>query len=334
VNSHLSPPQISECFIGGAEPGIEQHVRECTHCQAELASLGDSLVRFRGAVECWSSHVERAEYQVVLRATPARSSYGSPRLAGISSLAVHAALVAVILFVGTFHPVQTLMKQQFTALELDLRPYLAQQKHDAASEGGGGGGARQLADASKGKLPKPAPRQFTPPRVDPVEAKLQMPPSIIAPPDIANVPANNFGDPLSKVGIPSNGQGFAGGIGSGVGGGVGTGRGAGLGPGEGGGFGGGAYRIGGGISAPSVLFKVEPEYSEEARKAKWQGAVTLSVIVDELGRPKNVTVLRSLGLGLDQKAVEAVSQWRFKPGLKNGKPVPVFATIEVNFRLL
>ena len=88
------------------------------------------------------------------------------------------------------------------------------------------------------------------------------------------------------------------------------------------------------MSAPSVMSKVEPEYSEEARKAKWQGTVVLSVIVDELGRPRNIRVFRSLGLGLDQKAVDAVSQWRFKPGRKDGKPVPVIATIEVNFRLL
>jgi len=79
---------------------------------------------------------------------------------------------------------------------------------------------------------------------------------------------------------------------------------------------------------------VEPEYSEEARKAKWQGTVVLTVIVDEAGRPSHVSVLRSLGLGLDQKAIDAVSQWRFKPGLKDGKAVPVIATIEVNFRLL
>jgi len=82
------------------------------------------------------------------------------------------------------------------------------------------------------------------------------------------------------------------------------------------------------------MSKVEPEYSEEARRAKWQGTVVLSVIVDELGRPRNIRVFHSLGLGLDQKAVDAVSQWRFKPGRKDGKPVPVIATIEVNFRLL
>jgi len=99
-------------------------------------------------------------------------------------------------------------------------------------------------------------------------------------------------------------------------------------------MGGGAYRIGGGVSPPAIIFKVEPEYSEEARKAKFQGTVTLSVVVDEKGNPRDIKITRPLGLGLDQKAVEAVEKWKFSPGKKDGKPVPVFAQIEVNFRLL
>jgi len=330
MNPHLSGAEISECVVGGAAPFAAEHVRECARCRAEVTSLGDSLHQFRDALECWSSHLDRAEYQVVYRTSPARARYGSPRIAGLSSLAVHGALAAVIVVLGTFQPVQSLVKQRITALEIDLRPYLTQQ--DRGSSGGGGGGARQLLDASKGKLPKPEPRQFTPPRVDPItDPKLPMVPSIIAPDDVPNIEANNYGDPLSHLGIPSNGIGSGGGFGNGPNGGVGSGYGTGAGPGT---FGAGVFRIGGGVSAPSVLSKVEPEYSDEARKAKWQGTVVVSVIVDELGRPRNVRVQRSLGLGLDQKAVEAVSQWRFKPGLKDGKPVPVVATIEVTFRLL
>ena len=93
------------------------------------------------------------------------------------------------------------------------------------------------------------------------------------------------------------------------------------------------YRIGGGVSAPVPTVRPEPEYSEEARAAKWQGAVLLQVLVDENGVPQDIQVVRPLGLGLDQKAIEAVQQWRFKPGLKDGKPVAVSANIEVNFRL-
>jgi len=332
VNKHLSAPQISECLIGDAAPLVEQHAHECIECRTELVLLGDSLSQFRGALGRWSNRVASAEYQVVFRGMPARPAYGSLRLAGISSLAAHAMLLAAVFVLGTFHPVRNLVRQQITELEVDLRPYLAENKRLAG--GGGGGGARQLVDASKGKLPKPEPRQFTPPRVDPFEARLQMPPSIIAPPDLPNLQANNFGDPLGKLGIASNGTGLGGGIGSGAEGGVGPGHGGGAGPGSEGGFGGRVYKIGGGVSAPRVLFKVEPEYSEEARKAKWQGTVVLTVIVDEAGRPSHVSVLRSLGLGLDQKAIDAVSQWRFKPGLKDRTAVPVIATIEVNFRLL
>jgi protein TonB len=333
MSRHLTALQISECFVGGVAPWVEEHAGGCAECRAKVMLLGDSLCEFRDAVERWSSQLDRAEYQVVYRTTPSRTRYGSPRIAGLSSLAVHGALAAAILVLGTFQPVQSLVKRQITALEIDLRPYLAQQNQ--ASSGGGGGGARQLLNASKGKPPKPAPRQFTPPRVDPIPApKLPMPPSIIAPDDVPNLQANNYGDPLSHLGIPSNGIGAGGGIGGGANGGVGPGDGGGLGPGANGGFAGGAYRIGGGISAPIVVSKVEPEYSEEARKAKWQGTVLLRVIVDELGRPRNISVLRSLGLGLDQKAIEAVARWKFKPGLKDGKPVPVIATVEVNFRLL
>ena len=94
------------------------------------------------------------------------------------------------------------------------------------------------------------------------------------------------------------------------------------------------FRAGGGVTAPSLLHKIEPEYSEEARKAKYQGTVLLYVVVDVNGKATNIKVARSLGLGLDEKAVEAVKQWKFTPGYKDGKPVTVAATIEVNFRLL
>ena len=155
-----------------------------------------------------------------------------------------------------------------------------------------------------------------------------MVPTIIG--DEPSINATNYGDPLGKLGSPSNGMGFGGGVGSGHGGGVGSG----VGSGAGGGFGGSVYRIGGAVSSPAIIRKVEPEYSEEARKAKWQGTVELSVVVDETGHARNITVAKSLGLGLDQKAMEAVEKWLFKPGMKDGKPVPVFATIAVTFHLL
>lgn len=95
-----------------------------------------------------------------------------------------------------------------------------------------------------------------------------------------------------------------------------------------------AVHVGNGVTPPKLLHKVEPEYSEEARAAAFQGVVVLSVVIEPDGIADNMQVLKSLGLGLDQKAIQAVQQWQFQPGMMNGAPVPVAATIEVNFRLL
>jgi len=94
------------------------------------------------------------------------------------------------------------------------------------------------------------------------------------------------------------------------------------------------YRAGvGGVVAPKLLHKIEPEYSQEARIAKYQGTAVLFINIDPDGMPRNVRVIHGLGLGLDDKAVEAVNQWRFKPGELDGQAVPVAAHIEINFRL-
>ena len=90
----------------------------------------------------------------------------------------------------------------------------------------------------------------------------------------------------------------------------------------------------GGVTQPRPIYDPDPDYSEAARKAKYQGTVLLYVQVDPSGKAVNMRVLHSLGLGLDEKAMEAVKKWKFKPGIKDGKPVTVEAQIEVNFRLL
>jgi len=265
--------------------------------------------------------------------------YGRKKQSGVYSLAIHVTVIALLFTLASSKAVQQAAKDVTSLIvPLDLAPYQPKAGPQKPSGGGGGGGDRSPLPAAKGRLPKISPRQFTPPVqvFNNMNPKLPMEPTIIAPPDV-NIPNNNmlqYGDPLAKIGPPSNGPGSGGGIGSGSGGGVGSGRGPGFGPGEGGGFGGGVFRVGGGVTAPVPLYRPEPEYSEEARKAKYQGTVVLYVEVDTNGRPRNLKVMRSLGLGLDEKAMEAVEKWKFRPGYKDGKPVVVAATVEVNFRLL
>lgn len=209
---------------------------------------------------------------------------------------------------------------------------------DKKMGGGGGGGDRSPTPASKGKIPEFSKTQFTPPMaVLPNPApKMPMPATLLGPPDLKlpqmalNMP---WGDPQGVAGPPSNGPGTGGGIGSGEGGGVGSGKGGGFGPGEGGGFGGGAYSVGGNVTAPVPIYKPEPAYSEEARKAKYQGTVVLWIVVDVQGNVTDARVVRPLGLGLDEKALETVKTWKFKPALRNGTPVPVRVMVEVSFRL-
>jgi len=266
--------------------------------------------------------------------------YGRQRKSFMMSTGFQIGVVALLFTVFSTKAVQDQIKQVMPLImPTDIDPYMPKAAPKKQTMGGGGGGGdRSPLPASKGKLPKVSLRQFTPPMavVNNPNPKLTMDPSIIAPPDV-NLPQVNmsqYGDPLARIGPPSNGPGSGGGIGSGSGGGVGSGKGGGFGPGEGGGVGGGVFRVGGGVTAPSLLFKKEPEYSEEARKAKYQGTVLLYIEVDPSGKVTNIKVVRSLGLGLDEKAMEAVRQWKFKPGYKDGKAVTVAATIEVNFRLL
>ena len=264
--------------------------------------------------------------------------YGRQKRSWVLSFAIQSAAVLLLFTVASSKVVQQkLVLLTPLAFPSDLVADLPKPAPHTM-QGGGGGGDRSLLPANKGRLPKAAVRQFVPPQSVQanLDAKLTMEPSILAPPDVnlpqVNMP--NYGDPFGKIGPPSNGTGSGGGIGDGKGGGVGSGIGGGVGAGEGGGFGGGVFRVGGGVTAPTLVYKVEPEYSEEARKAKYQGIVTLYVEVAPNGKASNIRVIHSLGLGLDEKAIEAVKKWTFSPGKKDGRPVTVAASIEVNFRLL
>jgi len=206
--------------------------------------------------------------------------------------------------------------------------------------GGGGGGDHDPLPAPKGRLPKFAMQQIAPPQIvlRNVKPKLTTEPTVIVPPQahLAENHMPNLGIPSVAslpAAPPSNGSGSGGGIGSGSGGGVGVGRGAGVGAGSGGGMGGGVFKVGGGISAPQPVSTPDPDYTEEARRAKRQGTCTLWLIVDSSGHPRDIRVVHGLGFGLDAKAMEAVQQWRFDPALKDGKPVSVQISIEVEFKL-
>lgn len=265
--------------------------------------------------------------------------YNYKKDGALGSTGVHVLLVAVIAagyFIG--HRVVAVTKAETHTVILtdpgDIPP-LKPSKTQAG--GGGGGGDRDVLQASKGRLPKFSMQQITPPMVvvRNEHPKLAVDPTIVIPPEVqlANNNMPNLGDPMSHATLPSNGTGSGSGIGSGEGGGVGSGKGPGFGPGEGGGVGGGVFHVGGGVSPPRPIYQPEPEFSEEARKAKYQGTCTLGLIVGTDGRPSNIRVLSSLGMGLDEKAIEAVKNWKFEPAMKDGHPVRVEIAVEVDFHL-
>jgi periplasmic protein TonB len=200
--------------------------------------------------------------------------------------------------------------------------------------GHGGGGTHDKFAASRGALP----RMTLEDALAPPEAvllnqrpKLPEPASVVALSAAPLPPPGQLGDPLSAVPGPlSNGPGVGGGIGNNHGGGVGPGGGPGFGPYEQGNL----YRPGvGGVTPPSPLYAPDPDYSDAARKAKYQGSVILWLVVGADGRPHNLRVARSLGMGLDEKALDAVRQWRFQPATLNRQPVAVEINVEVSFRL-
>jgi len=191
----------------------------------------------------------------------------------------------------------------------------------------GGGGHAGVAPVTKGDLPKFAERPVMPPQIHPVEdAKLPVEAAVEAQPLMMRSEALSLGMPNSPV--------LGASLGSGRGAGMGGGDGAGLGAGVGGNVGGGLRTIGGGVSPPEAIYTPQPEFSEEARKAKVSGSVLVYLQVDVLGRPTHVRVLQGIGFGLDERAITAVRQYRFKPARENGVAVPVEMQVEVKFQIL
>lgn len=207
--------------------------------------------------------------------------------------------------------------------------------------GGGGGGNRQPTPASAAllaghrALQSPLPARPTPPEPLPKRLDSEPLPTLIAPVLAASH------DPVDRPGIvektevvsDSRGQGRDGGTGTGGGAGAGSGTGSGIGPGMGGGIGGGPYRPGSGIDPPRLLREVKADYTEEARQRGISGEVLLEIVVRRDGLVGETRVVKGLGYGLNERAVEAVRQWRFSPAVRQGSAVDVIVEVSVEFKV-
>ena len=242
-----------------------------------------------------------------------------------SAIAIYTILILVFIFWGARKLHQMAVDKQIQLTSLTTPPPMPLAKDVM----GGGGGQRGPTPVTKGQLPKFADTQITPPKAPPMEEpKIKMPDPTIEVQTNLKMANNN----MPNLGMPNSPL-LGNSMGNGTGSGIGSGNGAGLGAGTGGGYGGGIKKIGGGVSSPVLVYQVEPEFSEEARRAKFMGVVTVDIIVNPQGLPQNIRVVRGVGMGLDQKAVEAVKQYRFKPAMEAGKPVAVEMYVEVNFQI-
>jgi protein TonB len=208
-----------------------------------------------------------------------------------------------------------------------LHPVLLFRPLHAPAAQRAGGSNQSVLPARHGAPPPTAHRTFIPPvsRPDP---KLPVPVTVAFESPTIEIDMQQIGDPAGL--LVNGGLGLRGsnGIGDhGCCGGIGD-QSSGK-PGIDGGA-----RIGHKVTPPQLIYKVEPEFSEAARKAKYQGVVVLAIEVGADGQPRNLRVLEMLGLGLDEKAIEAVAQWKFRPGYQDGRPVVTMATVEVRFRLM
>jgi len=264
--------------------------------------------------EIWSKNTQFSRVQVV-------------------SILVHAAAIALIVLLPLLLP-QLLSPPVTKASKLDLEdvtvsPYLTKLAPAAKAAGGGGGAADKLP-AAKGRLPKFAWTQISRPMVNPPKnPQIAVTPTVLGNPDI-KLPNNNlpnWGDPFGKSINDSMGQGHGNGIGNG--------NGAGVGPGEQYGTGGGLPNAGvGGYGMPACFYMPRADYSDEAMKVKLSGSVELQAVITAEGRVTNPHIAKGLGLGLDEKAIEAVRTWRCTPAHgPDGKPASVQVVIEVVFQL-
>ncbi len=329
IDERLNPPPKAE-ITAEADPSALDNLIET---RSPFTSI---FYQLRSII---ADIVHPTKTETTARPVSVRELWSKPRRrvpAGLSA-AIH--LLAIVLVVL---PVRTIEKTRVSEtriplfIPLDLTLKLPQA--DVDSGGGGGGGLQQETPPSLGELPRVADQQFVPPSPEPLNLDpiLVARPTVVAP-QLANpermLELALLGSPEGIPVPPSSGPGIGGGIGTGKGRGVGEGRGPGVGAGEGGGFGGGVFEVGGGVTAPTVLFRVDPIYSEEARKGLYEGAVVLEAIVRKDGSIEILRVIRGLGFGLDDNAIKALKLWKFRPGMRRGVPVDVALNIEINFHL-
>lgn len=300
--------------------------------KADLLARADALDN--GACAAMPPVTEFAAAQTDLMPTLEQREFSmlpaDPRSFVFSFLS-HAAVV-VLIASGIWVGRQTIIKKQPLISDLTYVPLPAGDN----AGGGGSGGDHSSVPVSRGTPPKFSDQQVVPPMIvarNPI-AKLQVDSTLQGPPQLTLPQSSQLGDLLaSNATIPSNGTGGNSGMGSYHGTGIGPGGGPGFGSGTNGGCCNGIFHPGNGVTGPRAIYDPDPEYSEEARKAKYQGTVILAIVVDPSGHPRDVRVARSLGLGLDEKAIEAVQKWKFAPGVKDGVPVAVQVNVEVSFRL-
>ena len=257
--------------------------------------------------------------------------------ATLASIAVHAAFV-LLLLVAIANPPSALV------------PTSRQEPPDSITwldmpgPGGGGGGGGTKNPEPPRKAEAKGPEKITVPVEKPKLAVATAKPTPPPPPQI-EIPAQKTATGVLELPgvvsnipaptVPSQGSGEGGGAGTGKGTGSGSGQGAGLGAGFGGGTGGGWYRPGNGVLSPEVLHEERPQYTAGAMRAKVQGIVEVEAVVMTDGTVGQVQIVRSLDdrWGLDEKAIEAVKRWRFRPGTRQGRAVPVLVNIELTFTL-
>jgi TonB family protein len=248
--------------------------------------------------------------------------------AGTASVLAHLAFIGLIVLLSQLLPEKVYETILPDRLSEDI-VWLA-----SPGPGGGGGGGNKAPDPPK-RAELPGREKISVPEKPPDPEPVPEPPKEEPPPIEVTIPAQTMAAATTIAPGALNPSESTDSRGSGIGTGAGPGRGSGIGPGFGGGIGGGAYQPGNGVIVPTVIRDVKPQYTAEAMRAKVQGVVVVECVVLTDGTVGNVEVVRSLDptFGLDQEAVKAAKQWRFKPGMRMGEPVPVLVTIELTFTL-